>query len=100
MTVSRRAYVTLLLDKNYYTEILLYSLNGDGNCFPRSNDLEDFVSHTLDLMGFVSIFNLSPILTLLKMILLANVNHYLGQLSLFLSFSLEFEALKVKKILG
>ena len=51
---------SMLLDKNYYTEFLLYSLNGYGNCIPRSNDLEDFVSHTLDLMGLVSIFNLSP----------------------------------------
>ena len=39
---------------------------------------EAFVSHSLDLIRLVLIFNLFPILTLLKMILSASLNHYLG----------------------
>ena len=51
---------------------------------------EAFMSHSLDLIRLVLIFNLFPILslTLLKMVLLASLNHYLGHL---LPFCLVFE---------
>ena len=41
---------------------------------------EAFMSHSLDLIRLVLIFNLFPIFTLilLKMILSASLNHYLG----------------------